>query len=79
VQSFCYKIQSDFDINNLPTAIESVGWIDAVWTKERAVSWIDSELRCAELIGSAAFAGALLRLFAFWLTHGSSPDWINSI
>ena len=60
----------DFDVEHLASAIHSIRWVDAVWTVECAVLSIFSELRKRKLNGTTALAAALLRLFAFWLSHG---------
>lgn len=58
-----------FDINDLSSAIHAVCRIDPVRAKEGAVGRILGQLRGLELVSPAAFPGALLGLFAFWLGH----------
>ena len=59
----------DVDFDHLTTAIHPICWVDTVWAVKCAVLGIFSQLRKFELNGAAAFATALLGLFAFWLTH----------
>lgn len=60
----------DLDANHLAPTVHSVRGIDSVEHEERAVSLVFYNLRKFVFVGGAAKARALLRLFAFWLTHG---------
>ena len=59
----------DFDVKHLAATIHAVGRVNAVSAETCAVLWILSKLRKCECYSAAAFAAALLGLFAFWLTH----------
>ena len=62
---------SDLDlyVQYLASTIHAVCRVYAMGAETSAVLWILSKLRKCECDGAAAFAAALFRLFAFWLTH----------
>ncbi len=59
----------DLDAYDLASAVHPVGRVDPVEHEERAVSLVFCDLRKFVFVGRAAEARALLRLFAFRLTH----------
>lgn len=59
----------DLDAYDLAPAVHPVGGVDSVEHEERAVSLVFCDLRKFVFVGRTAEARALLRLFAFRLTH----------
>ena len=59
----------DLYVEYLTPAVHAVGRVDSVGAEASAVLRIGGKLRECEGDRTATFAAALLRLFAFWLTH----------
>lgn len=62
----------DFDIEHLAATVHAVSRIYAMGAEKSAVLCVFRELWQCESSRTTAFAAALLRLFAFWLSHGVS-------
>jgi hypothetical protein len=58
-----------FDVKHLAAAVQPIGWIYAVRSKQCAVLWVLCQLWQLISNCTTAFTAALLRLFAFWLSH----------